>query len=240
MSETLTLALNGDVPLGEFANAMDCFSSLVDELSSEIAGKAKIEWVIDSLEAGSAVATVRGRTDSPNILDAIATAYTQIGKSLQTNQPIPYSDKVNKPARSIVDLLNRKITSVRFETEKEDVLIASPYREGGPEAKPTYAIGTIKGTVESLSRRRGVRFTVYDVLFDRPIACYLKEGQEGKIKDFWGKKVYVAGLIGRDVDNGKPFAVRDIIEIAPVESSEPGSFRNARGVIGRERTLNAS
>ncbi len=233
--QTLTLALNGDVPLREFASAMHYFNSLVVGLASEIAGQAKVEWVIDSLEAGSAIATVRGVTDTPIVLDAIVTAFLRVGKALQAHQPIPYSDKVKQPAQSIVELLNGKVTSVRFETPTEDVLVASHYRDGVP-VKPTYSVGTLKGVVEALSRRRGIRFTIYDALFDRPIACYLKDGQEDKVKDFWGKKVLVTGLIGRDAESGKPFAIRKVTQVSPAESSEPGSYRHARGIIGRERT----
>jgi hypothetical protein len=232
--QTLTLALDGDVPLHEFAVAMTNFNALANSLSAELTGHARIEWIIDSLASGSAVATIRGITDSPQALNVVTTAYARVGKALQTNQPIPFSDQVGVPARKIVGLLDSRITSIRFETPTEDVVIASSYREGKADRRPTYSIGTLKGVVESLSRRRGVRFTIYDAIFDRPIACYLQEGQEERIASYWGKRVLVTGQIGRDSESGKAFAIRNIVDVAPVDSSEPGSYRKARGVIRKE------
>jgi hypothetical protein len=49
-NDTLTLALNGDVSLRDFAQAMAQFSALVQGLTIEIAGDAAIEWVIDTLD----------------------------------------------------------------------------------------------------------------------------------------------------------------------------------------------
>lgn len=233
MSDTLTIALNGDVPLRDFSTAMVHFHSLVEALSSEVAGDTKIEWTIDALESGSAVATVRGHSERAIAVSSVVTAYALVGKSLQFSRPMPYTERVKRPAVALTELLDNKITSLRFETPDEDIVIASHYIEGGiPEVnQPRYAFGAVKGIVETLSRRRGVRFTLYDTLFERPISCYLAEGEEDQIKDYWGKMVIVAGRIGRDAESGRPFAVRDISRIALIRSGQPGSYKNARGVL---------
>ena len=84
---------------------------------------------------------------------------------------------------------------------------------------------------DTLGRRRGVRFTLYDALFDKPIICVLPDGQEALVRDHWGRKVLVSGRISRDGETGKPYAIRDIIRIEPAEVSEPGSWRNAIGSL---------
>jgi hypothetical protein len=96
--------------------------------------------------------------------------------------------------------------------------------------KLTYAYGRLKGTIQTLSMRRGVHFTLYDVLFDRPVNGYLKEGQQELIREYWGKKVFVSGRICRDPDTGKPLNIRDVSEIEVV-NSKPGGFRRAIGII---------
>ena len=231
-NDTLTMALDGDVPLNEFAQAMEHFNALVAGLSSEIAQDAQVEWIIDSLDAGSAVVTVKGVSDRTDIFPPIGAAYIQVGKALQSNGPMPYSsERIINPARAITQMLDGNITSVRFETAGEDIVIASHYLENGERREPVYAFGAIKGTVQTLSRRRGIRFILYDALFDRAVSCYLKAGEEDKVRGFWGKKVIVSGLIGRSAESGKPFAIRDITKIEQAESSTPGSYRLARGII---------
>jgi hypothetical protein len=235
-NDTLTLALNGDVSLHQFAEAMQYFNALVKGLTAEIARDASIEWVIDTLEAGSATATVKGETDRVDSLAAVIAGYSTVGNALHAHEPIPYSDRVRAPAQKLTDLLDGKITSLRFETASEEYLIES-YVEGKPELKPSYAYGRLKGIVQTLSARRGIKFILYDVLFDRPISCYLKEGQEERIRPFWGKKVFVSGKIGRDPETGKPFVMREISAIEPVES-RTGGFRRASGIIelGKDET----
>lgn len=228
-NDTLTLELNGEVSLSEFAEAMHQFNALVKGLTTEIAQGAAIEWVIDTLEAGSAIATVKGETDRMDSLAAVVSAYSTVGRALHTHQTIPYSDRVRTPAQKLAGLLDGKITSMRFETASDEYLI-EPYVEGKPELKPTYAYGRLKGTVQTLSARRGIKFVLYDILFDRPVSCYLREGQEELIRPYWDKKVYVSGKIGRDPETGKPFVMRDISGIEPVES-KPGGFRRASGMI---------
>ena len=60
MDNTLTLALEGEVTLADFSEAMKDFRALIAALSKEIGGKTKIDWRIDDLNAGSAMTTIRG------------------------------------------------------------------------------------------------------------------------------------------------------------------------------------
>ena len=228
---TLTMALMGDVPLREFASAMGDFNALVTNLSAEVGSGAEIEWVIDSLETGSAIATVRAFSESPEAIDNVIAAYVTVGNSLHSNAPIPFSEKVSAPATRLTRLLNGHITSLRFETAKSDVIVTGHYGEAQREVSNPYkAFGTLKGKVQTLSSRRGVKFTLYDAIFDKAISCYLKEEQEDTIREYWGKKVLVSGVISRDAETGKPYSIKDITGIQLVKASEPGSYKLAKGI----------
>ncbi len=228
---TLTMALMGDVPLREFASAMEQFYSLVENLSIEVSQGSQIEWVIDALEAGSAIATVRALSDNSQAVDKVISAYLSVGNALQSNTPIPYSEKVTASAKALTRLLNGKITSLRFETAKADVIISGHYGETQKgKVVPYRSFGTIKGTVQTLSLRRGVNFTLYDAIFDKAITCYLGEGREGDIRDYWGRKVFVTGAISRDAETGKPYSIKDIIEIKAAHGSKPESYKLAKGI----------
>lgn len=228
MRDALTLVLNGELSLPEFAKAVGYFNELVKALANELAAEATIEWLVDSLESGSAIATIRGVSETPDAVIAVVKGYEAVGVHLRDNTPIPYSAKVVNAARSLTSVLDGKITSLQFETQDEEIEIMG--RRQSPPRKLSSYLGTLKGTVQTMSRRRGVRFTLYDALFDRPISCYLKEGEEELIRDKWGKKVLVTGLISRDIDTGRPSAIHQITGIRLVESS-PGSYKRARGIL---------
>ena len=56
----LTFALEGELTLDDFSEAIKDFKALINALSHEIGGKTKIDWRIDELNAGSAIATIHG------------------------------------------------------------------------------------------------------------------------------------------------------------------------------------
>lgn len=226
--DTLTLTLNGEVSLEDFAVAMTNFNKLVQGLSVELAFNSTIEWVIESLQGGSATATVRGDTDQLDSLAPIITAYANVGNALKDQKIIPFPS-VQEPAHNITKLLSSKITSIVFATATDDIFIENQYKNDNP-SKLIYAYGRLKGIIQTLSMRHGLRFTLYDILYDLPISGYLKEEQRELVREYWGKKVYVSGMICREPDTGKPLNIRDISEIVPVDS-KPGGFRRAIGII---------
>jgi hypothetical protein len=230
-TDTLTLALEGDVSLQEFTQAMSNFRDIVEALTSEVTTNAHVEWLIDDLQAGSAIATIRGITQQAEVIGTVISAYIAVGHALQTNQPIPYSERVRRPAVALSRLIDGHITALRFETAQEDVIVDIRGLESGVAIQPLQSHGVVSGTVETLTKRRGLKFTIYDGIFDKPITCYLKEGQEDLIRDFWGKQVAVSGKIYRNAQTGRPYAVRNITIIRPIEDVPPGSYRRARGVL---------
>jgi hypothetical protein len=66
--ETLTLKLEGQVSLADFASAMGDFQALVDSLTQHIARGATIDWYIEELDSGSSLTTVAGESESRQAL----------------------------------------------------------------------------------------------------------------------------------------------------------------------------
>lgn len=229
--DTLTLGLEGDIALEPFATAIGRFTALVQALSKDLSGEADVEWIVEDLYASSAVATVRGICDTVGVVDRIVDAYAEVGDALAAGRDIPFSMDVRKPAIALSGILGNRISSIRFETAEREVIIAARPSEALKPRALEYAFGTLKGTVQMLTMRRGLRFTLYDPLFDKPVSCYLREGQEEQMRDAWGKRAAVSGSVGRDPDYGRPVVVRDVSDVSVAVPPEPGSYRRARGVI---------
>ncbi len=81
---TVTLALEGAVPLGHFADAIAGFRQLIEALSKEVAGDAEIQWTVEELQAGSAIATARGESDAEEVVEHVARAYLEVGRAEET------------------------------------------------------------------------------------------------------------------------------------------------------------
>jgi hypothetical protein len=58
--DTVTLVLSGEIMLANFTKTVSGLQRLVRSLAAEVSLGAKVRWVVDSLEAGSTIATIRG------------------------------------------------------------------------------------------------------------------------------------------------------------------------------------
>ncbi|MFC1928124.1 hypothetical protein ACFLWC_03685 [Chloroflexota bacterium] len=229
--ETLTLALEGDVALDEFAKAIGNLNLLLNQLTKEVTKNAEVTWLVDELYAGSAVATFRGVNGDLSSVESVVNAYEDVGDSLQTGRVLNYSTTVQRYAHDLISILDNRITSVRFETPEKDIVIVSKPKDGIQEAQIKYAWSSVKGTVETLSKRKKLSFTLWDSLYDKPVSCYFKEGQEDIMRNTWGRRAIVSGKVGRRTETGRPVVIRDVKQIRVLEDVEPGSYIKAKGVF---------
>jgi len=231
-NDMLTLELIGEVPLDRFAAATKHLQGLIEALSEEIASDAEIEWLVEELEAGSATTTVRGISEQVEAVRSVVLAYGNVGEALEQGNPIRYSPRVQRTATALTNILDGKIIAIRLATAASEATVAGRAAEGETRAVQ-YALGMLRGRVETISQRKGLHFRLYDSLFDRAVICSLQEGQQDidMLRNAWGKLVAVSGLIGRSPDTGRPVSVRRIEAIKIIEAREPGNYRRARGIL---------
>lgn len=252
--DTLTIILEGEVPLAEFARTIESFYELVKALSDEV-GTPDLDWVLDDLQFSSAVATVRA-PQNPQSAEKVVNAYAEVGASLESQEPIRYSPRVRLAARKVVSISDSRVRSVRFETSTREATVRvgrplyiepeTPSVEAEPVAEPTAfplikalniapqaSLGGLQGRVQVLSNRGGLRFTMYDLLYDKAVSCYVAEGKEELLRDVWGKLAVVEGQITRDPLTGRPLAIRQVSNITPVADPEPAArmYELARGAV---------
>ncbi len=235
--DSVTLALNGDIPLHSYVLGVQRFAGLIEALSDELAGKAELDWVVSDLAAGSAVTTARAEPrDSADIeyIDRIVHAYVDVGRSLAKGERILRSDRVIREALGLEKLLDGRVTSIRFENADEDVTIINPGFAQLPGPRYVSSYGAVEGQIQTLTSRKGLRFTLFDSLYDQAVSCYLDEGQEETMRGLWGRRAIVEGWVSRDPLSGRPVTIRHISEVIPLADAEPGGFERAAGILPRE------
>lgn len=185
----MTLALQGEtVGLHEFADAVTRLAKLVAELSRD-ARAPGLGWEIDELDVGSAITTARAASlngHRPEQVEQVVRSYLEVGRALQERQTVPFSESIRREAEGIAAILKAKsnIEAIRFETAEDDAIVReAPMQAKEPVVRAAY--GAVTGRIQTLSSRSRLRFTLYDRLHDRPVSCYLNEGQEDQIRDAW-------------------------------------------------------
>jgi hypothetical protein len=237
--DTLTLTLNGNVPLDLFATALEHFDALIKALTEEVveSDAAPIEWQVLHLQNDSVFTTIRGITKGVEkqenqvaVIEKVVQAFTNVGKALERKQPIPYSKNVDHHAKALTFIINGQISSIQFVTDDYTADIKERIAEEQLEPKQ-YSLGTISGTVRTISEEPRLRFSLYDDLFDKVVYCYLNQEQQELARSIWRKRVSVAGLIYRDLDTGRPIEVREVYKVEVLDFIPPQSYREAKGVL---------
>jgi hypothetical protein len=231
MKKTVTIKLNGDIMLSDFAKVMNHLTVLIDELSTEVGENADIDWEVSKLESGSATAIITGRSLDESSVEKVVKAYEIIGEAITERRPIPYNEIISQAARSITNVINGKIKSIELSTEDFRTTINQSVIEESLNEEKGYSVGTVTGWVETLSKRGRMRFVLYDVLFDKAVFCYLAKDQENIMLDAWDKKISVAGKVFRDSKTGRPYQILDVNYIEKKKESPSGSFMRAQGII---------
>ena len=57
-----------------------------------------------------------------------------------------------------------------------------------------------------------------------------REGQETIIREAWGRRAVVEGVVTRDAESGRPTSVRNISSIEILPDNMPG-YQEARGIV---------
>lgn len=230
-SQTLSLEIDGDIPLEVFTRGAQEWVALVNQLTKDINRKEKVAWYVDELSRSSMIVTARGEAESPDNVVRVVRGYENVARALHSRGLIPYSRQVRKHATALVDVLklSDEVTAIRFRTDNDVVEI---YGEAGASAKSglLHSYGAIEGRIQTLSDRTSLSFTLYDALFDKAVTCYLRPDQDTGAAALWRQRAIVQGLISRDPATGRPVAIHDIDAILPLEEEE-GNPLLARGIL---------
>lgn len=236
--DSVTLEMKGEPTLADFARVMGGLVDLLDGLGEAVAQGATIEWVIDNLETGSAIATIRGFVNGESggiAVEETVEAYEQVGIALQSRQPIPFPSVQGATTR-MVAVLNGRVTSLVFRTDDVDAEVgtfdaAHHHRRAREVDSPKNSFGTVRGRMQAMSNRRGNRFTLWELGTERGIACYYADEMEPKVVAAYGKVAIVEGWIRRNPNTGDALAVRGVTEIEAYPTVDRQAYRMARGAM---------
>lgn len=243
-NDTVTLTLDGEVDLDDFAEAVFRFNRLIRAIA-RAENATHVRWRMAQLDVGSAVAAARGiplNGASPDVAreeaERVVKGYLRTGLSLQHGEAVPYPPDVEREARELTGILNGRVQNLRFETAEAEATIGMSV-EQEPLKLPVPMYGAVEGRVQTLTSRGGLRFTLYDTLYDKAVSCYLVEDFEDIMRDAWGRRAVVEGRVTRDIPSGRALAIRAITAVQVLPEIAAGRYRDLRGIAPSTRGVSA-
>lgn len=232
-TEAVTLAIDGVIEVSDLAIAVDRFSKVLRALAEESGAGDRLGWVVSGLEFGSATLTASPEAhdaETARLIPGVVHEYLETARQVQQHPGADHRQAV-RYVRDLVALTSRTATEVRFETAEDDVVFTGPAPADTSTPSPR-AIGSVVGRVQTLQARGALRFTLYDLVHDKAISCFLRPGAEDLMRGAWGNVVEVTGLVTRDPLTDRPRSVRDVIDVRPVAVDHtPGAFTEAEGAL---------
>lgn len=235
MSDSVTLVLNGEVSLDDFADAVARFRGVVAGLTREVSETEPVTWIIDQLDVSSAVigAHARGPVGAVN---RVVREYERVGRALQIGDVIDIPPSIRTDATGLLNIINNRVESIRFETGEADAILTLASKaamSGTPlivqNYEPVEVFGAVEGRIQTLTSRGELKFTLYDTLHDKAVSCYIAPAYKDIMRDAWGRLALVEGIVSRDPFTGRPLSVRRVQSIHLLEEGERGGWRRARG-----------
>lgn len=239
---TFSLSIKGDLPLAELAAAFASFSDLVTAIARDVAPQAEIAWIVDDLDVGSLDIAAHAESTDERALERVDAEYLAVGRFIERRNGAHFAVPVEDAASGFSDLLADSVVAMRFETPSGRVTVGdyAQWPDEAPDLLPTESLGSVEGVIQTVTSRGGLRFTVYDVLYDRAVRCYLSEGEEELMRDVWERLAQVSGIVTRDGETGRPIAIQSITDARSIDDAQAGSYQESRGVLKRgENVLRA-
>lgn len=223
--------LGGEVSLKLLQDALDRFSEVLNVLRE--VHDANIDWVVAGLDHGSVTATVRAvpldETASPRVSD-LCNEYVDAAESIDGGH-VDFAIPLHREMYKLAQLADEAHPLVIASDERR-VNIAAPVSLTELETPSKYlTYGTLRGRVETLSRRNDLNFRLYELATGVPVICHMDRDTEDTMRDVWGYVADVTGAITRDFDTDEPRSMRSITEVERVEEGEVGGWRRARGAL---------
>jgi hypothetical protein len=241
----LTLEIEGmGVTAEKFLRGVGAFFGLVLEVTKRVCvDRPRIEWLVQ-VRAGSNLVGVRPAPGypAPQIVDAVLRVVRDGIETLEdrSEEPLFFSALAIKHLRNLgriasADDKNDTRVRVWVKQQKLDVTRRSVAHVANLLREVSAEYGSVEGRLQVASERRGLHFTVYEPIWDKPIRCDIPDDMLDAALKLFGKRIEVYGLI-RYRRDGSPSSIR-VEEIVPFPSrDELPSAAEVRGIL-KEYTL---
>ncbi|MCL5736953.1 MAG: hypothetical protein M1274_15515 [Actinobacteria bacterium] len=234
----LVLDIQGsDLTPEKFLTGVTAFFGLVRSVNQVTTVGQLVRWTVEVREGSTLVALKPQPGYAAADVEAISRTVAAGVETLETGQPIPE----NFPEPAVRHL--RKLGGIVGRTTKDDTRVRVWIKhEPRPVSLKTVAhaadilgmhyedYGSVEGKLQALSERGGLRFVVYEPLWDKAVYCRIGPELLQRALGAFGRRVEVYGVVQYRKD-GLPVSVQveELVEFPP-EDQLP-DHQSLRGIL---------
>lgn len=204
MGDQISISIKIDgvrIPSNQFVKVVDAFYGLIDDVSGEILDGNKLSWSTD-VRTGSILMDAIPEPSHQN--NGAAFAVTQaVIRGLSTIEedsvrPKSFTDSALRKAHDLASVVcdtGISFLSVRCGDIDNKISHQTVVHVNAILKATTAAYGTVDGQLQMLTARKGLQFSVYDPVTDRPVTCKFDNNLLEEVIAAFGKRVQVYGKI---------------------------------------------
>jgi len=233
----LAIEIAANLRPSEFIAAARSFFNYVDEITKTTVGGGDVEWRVKVNDGSNVLAAVPSQYVRPETIDAIC---SRIGHNISDLidgyfDESQVSESATKSLKHLSELVRDggdNPNAVKIWIKKEPIhlnrdisrLIQEDWRADYND------YGTLEGVLQAIQDGRTLNIKVKDLLFERPITCYLKEGLLEDALSNFRKRVELSGIIHYR-KNGTPISMNvQSFEVMPSDDDLP-TASDVRGIL---------
>ena len=205
----LTLELGSDtVPPREFLSVVRAFTGLLQDVAAQAGGQISWEmWASQgSLQIMAGLPSTTDKETVDRVMNVVSRPPRHIRRRLDTfPRPAP-------------------VTRLLAGEERRDILAVE--QEGSirhPSQLAEY--GTVEGTLDTLSARGRLHFTISEPIWNMAVQCTVPEQLVEAMQGMWRQRVSARGMVHYDRE-GLPTSIRaEEVELFPYDETPLGEYR---------------
>lgn len=235
MEDHVKFHLGGEVTIDQLSDALVRFSQVLDAL--RLSHGAEVRWMLTGLDYGSAGATAQAVPLDDEAAERIPVMYNSCIDAAQRVRDggLDRALPLHREMHGLMALANES-HPIAIQTDSKQVVVKAPIpsltltaaEEPDVEVR---SLGTVRGRVETLSRRRGLTFRLYELTTDSAVVCHIDSDLEDTMRGVWGHIADVTGTVLRDPRTDRPLWIRRVTNVDPVDEGDPSGYLRARGAV---------
>ena len=190
----LVLHIGDDASFEQFAEAIGAFGALVRSVSDAIPKRAPVNWEPGAREGSIEIIAIPTSADHEAVTAVASAIYRGVAEIAgEATRPAYFSNDALKSVQRLAEIgiANRiALNGTAARIDESTVANVKAYLEA-----PAHAYGTVEGTLQRISSRRGNQCAIYDRRFGYSVECSLDGDLMRKALDSFDQRVIVYGRI---------------------------------------------